>query len=188
MSEQTYIHTFLAVIPPADIIQQLTHTVEGLKALTDLAEVKWYVPEKLHITLQFLGPINLGQVQALSAKLMYVMNDQMPLSISLGDIIVFPSLQHPKVIAAEVNHSPELLALTQHILPLTLQCGISAPDFSFNGHLTLGRLPHKRFSVANKLILSDTRHLTWVTRSIYLMESTGGRYIQLAEYKCGDSN
>ncbi len=187
MTKQIYPRTFLAIIPPENICKKLLKEIQPLKTSLNLAEVKWYVPEKLHITLQFLGKITLEQVFDLSHQLTEAMQNQAPFAIALGDVVVFPSLWHAKVIATEVIESPELLSLAATIDEVTKACDLREPDFPFNGHLTLGRLPHKLLHFESNKLADALPHVEWLVDTIYLMESVMEHghsiYVKLAEFK-----
>lgn len=188
-NDQLYSRIFLALVPPEDINEQLQQQIHSLKYVSDLMDVKWYAPEKLHITLQFLGEMPFNQLHELSAQLTLALKHQAPLTIALGDTVVFPSLRHPKVIAVEVMHTPELLTLITTIHDITQKCGLSAPDFPFNGHLTLGRWPHKFGNFTSKIIMPNSTNIAWQAEEWCLMESViehgSSHYVVLLKKRFG---
>lgn len=182
-----YHRTFLALVPPSDICQKLIKEIHRVKTSAKLAEVKWYQIEKLHITLQFLGKASVTQVNNLATQLKEIIKQQPPFLVSLEDIVVFPSLRHPKVIAFELAESEELSSLTSSIEQSTSLCELREPDFAFNGHLTLGKLPRVKPRFERRYIATPNQDLTWIAREMYLMESVfedgHSHYVKLAEFK-----
>jgi 2'-5' RNA ligase len=113
------------------------------------ADVKWVVPENLHLTLKFLGempPDTVADVtSALARSLAGPAHAVAPFSFSLAGVGAFPSLSSPRVVWAGVGEGrQELTAVAARVEEVLAPLGFPPEGRPFSAHLTLGRCRSKR--------------------------------------------
>jgi RNA 2',3'-cyclic 3'-phosphodiesterase len=137
------IRAFIALdLPPAahQALAVLQKEWEQLKA-----PVAWVKPDKIHLTLKFLGNISPEQVAGIQSSLGDIALRTMPFRLQPTACGAFPSIKQMRVIW--VGLSGDLDAL--HSLQQDAEKGLTALDFPpeerpFRGHLTLGRVKGRR--------------------------------------------
>ena len=77
----------------ADVQQQLNAKVDIKKG-----DVKWVEPKNIHLTLKFLGDVEISRIDAISEALKNVAGGFSHFIISLAGIGAFPNSRKPKVI------------------------------------------------------------------------------------------
>lgn len=102
-------------------------------------DVAWTPPERLHLTLKFLGERPEAELPRLEAALQRVgeRHAALPLTIEGGG--AFPSLARPRVIWAGVAAEPRLELLHHDIEAKCVELGYEVEGRPFRPHLTLGR-------------------------------------------------
>ena len=100
--------------------------------------LKQVLPENLHLTLAYLGPLEANQAQQLGEKLRQVARDHVAFTCKTESISGFPSEQ-AKVLALCCELSPALAALQQQIQETCESFGNHRDDHDFSPHITLAR-------------------------------------------------
>ena len=137
------IRAFIALdLPPAthQALALLQKQWEQLKA-----PVAWVKPDKIHLTLKFLGNISPEQVAGIQSGLGDIASRTAPFRLQPTACGAFPSIKQMRVIWVGLNGDFEAL----HSLQQDVEKGLTALDFppeerSFRGHLTLGRVKGRR--------------------------------------------
>jgi 2'-5' RNA ligase len=131
--------TFIAIPLTSDLRDKLGGISQYLKK--SCPGVKWVAPEKIHLTLKFLGEVKAEEIPALKAALDDVARNHHPLRIELGGLGCFPNLRRPRVIWVGVKSLKEELAqLAREIEEKLDRLGFQPEKRKFTGHLTLGRV------------------------------------------------
>ncbi len=124
---------FLAIEAPASIAAALGNLTEPLPGCA------WTPPERLHLTLRFLGDTPRELLPSLVEQLRVVCASRFLLPIA--GIGVFPRLGPPRVLWCGVGPAHPQLHLLRQLLDHTLlSLGSAADRQSFVPHLTLARL------------------------------------------------
>jgi RNA 2',3'-cyclic 3'-phosphodiesterase len=131
------IRTFIALPASSDAQQKIAAIQSKLK--TSHADVKWDAPDKFHLTLKFLGNVELPRIEMLKMHLEKITRSFPGLSLIYDSLGVFPSLISPRVVWIGARPDHELLGLHYAIDELCSKHGFPKEERSFHPHITLGR-------------------------------------------------
>ncbi|MEO6029897.1 MAG: RNA 2',3'-cyclic phosphodiesterase [Candidatus Binatia bacterium] len=101
--------------------------------------VAWTRPEHLHLTLKFLGDVDVGCIPALGERLRTVAATTAPFMLRVAGVGAFPSLARPRVLWVGVM-APGLLALSDGIEHVCRAEGFAPEPRALRPHVTLGRV------------------------------------------------
>lgn len=102
-------------------------------------------PEQVHVTLQFLGDVDEGQVDDVAEALERAVagSGVGPFEAKFGGLGVFPSLEYVSVIWVGVRAGgQQLTALHDAIEARTTELGFEPDDHEFTPHVTIARMDH----------------------------------------------
>jgi RNA 2',3'-cyclic 3'-phosphodiesterase len=133
------IRSFIAVDLPANVHQALAVLQQELQRVG--APVSWVKPDKIHLTLKFLGDISPERVTAIQAILHSIAAGTAPFRLQPLGCGAFPSLKQMRVVWVGLQGASEpLLNLQQAIEQALVPLGFAVEDRPFRAHLTLGRV------------------------------------------------
>ncbi len=133
------IRTFIAIPTPDDVRQALTDIQAELK--TANAEVKWEPPEKLHITLRFLGDVEESQLPLLMTDCSKAICNLNSFSLIYEGLGCFPDTRNPRIIwAGSHNDDGILLRMKKEIDDSVARYGFERENRPFHPHITLARV------------------------------------------------
>jgi 2'-5' RNA ligase len=113
----------------------------------ELKGVKWVNPYSIHLTLKFLGNINIDRTNAIVRAMQASAQVIRPFHLEVKDLGVFPNLRRAQVIWVGVRGELDLLIkLQQHLESKLTQLGHPAEARHFSPHLTLARLRNQASS------------------------------------------
>ncbi len=137
MPEQ--IRTFIAMSLPTAVQQGLARVQQQLKQ--GRPPVRWVAPDKIHVTLNFLGEIPAEQVPGVGDAAARAAAAAVPFEIEAVGIGVFPNPRRPRVIWVGLAGELDALRALQAGLSRELAAlGFPPEDRPFSPHLTLGRM------------------------------------------------
>ena len=139
------LRAFVALTLPAALRDYLGAVTADLEAQTTTGAVRWVTPERMHLTLRFLGDTAVSQLPALSNVLDQLAAQQPAFSLQLTQLGAFPNQRRPRVIWVGLGGATAVLAqfrqrLDEALLPL----GWPLEEKPFKPHLTLGRVKDGR--------------------------------------------
>ena len=136
------IRTFIAVEIPDKIISSIAKVQEDIKTFG--FKIRWVRPERIHLTLKFLGDIEAADTENVGRAVCEAATGVTPLSLQAKGLGVFPGIRRPRVVWAGITGQLETLRWLQETLDENL-AGIGFPREKrpFKGHLTLGRIQKK---------------------------------------------
>jgi len=103
--------------------------------------MRWSNPEHLHLTLQFLGNVAAGQLDALAAALRRACAQTAPFQLALEGAGCFPNTKSPRVVWIGIQGDLEpLRKLQEQIARETKTFGDHGDERAFQPHLTIGRV------------------------------------------------
>lgn len=119
-----------------------------LKAVGDFQEqmrrrglsARWVLPEKIHLTLKFLGDLPVRDVERVSRCLHTAALGRDPIRLAAKGVGVFPGVRKPRVIWVGLKDPENRLTEFHQTLEACLEgLGFSPDGRPFKGHLTVGR-------------------------------------------------
>ncbi len=135
---------FVAVELPTDVKAAASRLIDDLRGrcedIARRARISWSAPERLHLTLQFIGEADPSRTQAIEQALEPPI-DVPPFEMVLGGTGAFPGARRPRVIWAGVTAGAQRLRDLQHQVAARLSlAGVAPDDRPFQPHLTLARV------------------------------------------------
>jgi len=135
------VRLFIAALLPQEIQRLLSIYMSTLKQAVD--SVKWEKPEKLHVTLKFLGNVDQSRIEEISSLL--ARNTQNCASFQLSTTLfgAFPNLRNPKVLYAGLSQNKVMAEFQSTIEGSLSELGFENDNRKFMPHITLGRVKKK---------------------------------------------
>jgi 2'-5' RNA ligase len=134
------IRSFFAVPLKSATVRRLADHADTLCRFDSRAQVRWSDSGGYHLTLCFLGEINLQQVAALEQQARHDLQ-QPVFPLRLGRAAYHQVNPELAVLAAIANPNAELMQLQRRVAGMVAQAGIAVDETGFYPHVTLGRLP-----------------------------------------------
>lgn len=165
------IRAFIALELPGQIRQELARISQALADKAPPRAVRWVKPDKMHLTLRFLGDTAVAQIPAINQALDEWTREQAPFSLHLDRLGCFPNRKRPRVIWVGLQgNEAELFAFKRGIDALLLPFGWEVENKKFQAHLTLGRVKDGR-QLANLPWDMQVEPLTFLVTAVALIES-----------------
>ncbi|NLZ17399.1 MAG: RNA 2',3'-cyclic phosphodiesterase [Desulfobulbaceae bacterium] len=171
---------FVALDPPA------LSKVELAGLCTGLPDVRWTVPEQLHLTLCFIGEIGGSAFLDIREALEEIAAP--PFDLKLQGLGLFPPRRTPRVLWVGVAPNPALIALQRKVSACVRHCGIKMEKRKFTPHITLGRLQDgamprlERYLGAHALFSSASFAVEHFTLYSSVLGRSGATHLAEAEY------
>lgn len=142
------IRAFIA-IDLSDEAKAVLADVSGtLASQTTEGVVKWVEPQRMHLTLRFLGNTPLDKLDELAAALDEVAQSHAPFKLNLDALGCFPNERRPRVIWVGVEGDvARAEALRAAIEAKIGSLGWEPEEKSFRPHLTLGRVKDRKATI-----------------------------------------
>jgi 2'-5' RNA ligase len=183
------IRAFLAIEPPEDILQAMSHLQEKLKREIS-GRISWTKPQGQHLTLKFFGDISTEDVNNIRLAVQNRIASGSSLNLKIEKLGVFPDARKPRVLWCGVTGDVEKLSVLQKQLEADFE-GIGFPreDRPFRAHLTLVRIKETHGLSGISEALSKYNNFTageFTGKELILFQSKllpqGAVYTKLAEF------
>lgn len=140
MSER--IRSFIAFdIDDEQIIKRFSEAQQML--VRTGADLKLVKPENIHVTMRFLGNINLPMVDSIHEAMQKVSFS--PFDVEIRGLGAFPKLQYARVIWAGIRKGAEQLSnISDQLEPRLRELGFRPDPKGFSPHLTIARVKSGR--------------------------------------------
>ena len=188
-TESTTWRLFVAIPLPDAVRREIERAQAELRRALPEDCVRWTRPGQFHLTLVFLGNVEVNRVDELAASLRNACAGCPVLGLKAERIGFFPPAGFPRVVWASVRDAAGQLQQVQAVVSGAVQPWTQEQrKETFTGHVTLGRCRVKRreAEVLSKLAASmaDRVFGEWVARDIELVRSelspNGSRYTVVA--------
>ncbi len=166
------IRTFIAITIPDDIKNTIGKTVKPLMATR--ADVRWIEIENLHITVKFLGNVEIGKIRSIEKVVTEIAIHYKPFEIIFENIGWFPNMKRPRVIWIGVRNNSILTRILLDTDEMLSKIGFEKERRQFSPHLTIGRVRSAGGydTLKNSLIkLTKSNFGNMTTQSLSLMKS-----------------
>jgi 2'-5' RNA ligase len=184
---------FVAIALPEAVKRAIERTQDELRTALPSASVRWTRPEQFHLTMRFLGGVEVQQVDRLNEAVRRACGGSGDLQLRAARIGVFPGMRRPRVVWTGVDdRDGRLMALQRTIEAATAPFTDEPPQEAFTGHITLARCRDINRTEASKLSALVDRMAgrsfgEWTATSVDVMRSvtapTGARYTTVAEIR-----
>lgn len=165
---------FIAINLPKEIKQKLTALQEELSQF--VPKVKWTKEANLHLTLVFLGEIDIAKTQKIYQIAKEIVSDIKPFKLKLKSLGVFPEIRKAKIIWVDVLDDAILKNLNQALYRKLTTQGFVLDKREFTPHITIGRIKERTPYLKSALITLLNKHKetefgSFLVESLELMES-----------------
>jgi 2'-5' RNA ligase len=143
--DPTPLRVFCAIELPDEIRSRVAERIRRLRAEFAGVRASWEKPEKLHVTLKFLGDVEPARVEHLSRAASRAVQSIEPFELTIGEPDTFPPHGPPRVLWLGIADASGSLALMQRALEdACAAAGFTREQRPFKPHLTLARIrsPH----------------------------------------------
>lgn len=133
---------FIAALLPEDVICWMGDYLRGIKPHVD--GVKWEKPEKLHLTLKFLGETQEQTASKISELLGQISENYSPFRTKVTRLGGFPGMENPRILYLGLEHKEGLSTFQKEVESALEPLGFPKERKRFIPHVTIGRVK-KRF-------------------------------------------
>lgn len=142
-SSDEVLRVFIAIDLPDEVRAQLGAFQRSLKETG--ARVSWVAPEKIHLTLVFIGDLFAARVAPVAGAVDQAVRPGAPFAFALEGAGYFGSARSPRVLWAGIPSPPEaLMTLQARLAEAVAAQGIALESRPFRPHVTLGRVRSAR--------------------------------------------
>jgi len=181
---------FIAVDISEEARNKTAAYIETLRLEFRQIRVGWDKPEKLHLTLKFIGDTDESQLQKLETIVFEISQKIESFNLKIADTGVFPSPRNPRVLWIGVKDKKRNLAMINDFLDNECEkIGFAREKRNFVPHLTIGRIrePNKAVELAKKHLDNVFEPVEFKVSSIVIYESrllpTGSVYSVVSKNK-----
>lgn len=133
------IRTFIAVELPQEIHDRLQQLQDHFRA--SMPDVRWTKHGSVHLTLKFLGDVQVSRIDAISGGLRDIAGQFSPFIMSLAGMGAFPNSRRPRIVWVGVEKGADrLIEITKLIEASMKRLGFPREKRPFRLHLTVGRI------------------------------------------------
>ena len=132
------VRMFIAIELPGDVRQYVAECEDRLRRAG--ADVRWVRPDRIHLTLLFLGEVPADRLADLEAAVRAAAGSFAPLALQAAGAGRFPLRGTPRIIWIGVEEpTGGLVRLQKAVAEATADFAEKREDREFAAHLTLGR-------------------------------------------------
>lgn len=166
---------FIAAILPYEIKKYIGEYIVDIK--DSVSGVKWEIPEKLHITLKFIGKVEKSYVDKIVMAIGNYQYGEKPIRMKISGIDGFPNFKNPRVLIVRFEQTDILNEIRDYVEDALSQVGIEKDSRNFVPHTTIGRVKRK-FNVKRALPIIETREFKLVSLDVMnsVLSKAGSNY------------
>jgi 2'-5' RNA ligase len=153
------VRTFIAIDPGKPIRDRLVSLQESLQRAG--ADAKWVEPENLHVTLLFLGEVDIITVPEVCTAVAEAVAEHAAFTMTVEHTGCFPHARRPRILWAGVGTgTQEIVAIHDAVERPLLELGCyRREERKYTPHITLGRIRGERHH--SDLGPALTRYADW---------------------------
>jgi RNA 2',3'-cyclic 3'-phosphodiesterase len=181
------IRTFLSLNIESTLIERLKAVQSRVKENLIDHKVKWEDPQKLHMTLRFLGDVDKEKINDMTFTLERLKPDFESIKFTTRSIGFFPNPRYPNVVFISMKEDGRNSSkLVEFIDKIIFNFGVK-PEKRFVPHITLGRFRKDKRINIDKPVEINMEPIEIEFVSFYLMRSIltpeGSVYETISEFK-----
>ncbi len=196
MAQPQTIRTFIALPLSAEITRQLGEIQSVLSRRCPHQSVRWVDPQRIHLTLFFLGDIVPELRPQVEEALGVVARNVGPFTFEVAGLGAFPRMSRPRVLWVGIEEPTQRLALLHQAVNDAMEAvGFERETRPYSPHLTLGRVRRGASGrdvqqvgeIAQEIEVGYLGEVT-VSEMIFfrsILKSTGAEYIPLKTFALG---
>ena len=165
------VRSFIAISLPKSVCNALGALSQSLAAQLPRGSVRWVKPERMHLTVRFLGDTAVSKLPQIATNLDNVTKQYPSFSLQLSHLGCFPNERRPRVIWVGLQGDTNaLVSLKQDVDKSLAPLGWEVEKRPFRAHLTLGRVKDAR-KLAGVKWGADVEKLAVPVTAVKLIES-----------------
>jgi 2'-5' RNA ligase len=134
------IRAFIAVELPETVKEGIKRIQDKLRSTNPYC-ARWVEPRGIHLTLKFLGNVDINKIEAITSSIKVVAQSVAPFKLEINGLGAFPNMRRVQVVWIGIKGDLERLqALQSSIESSLIPLGFAAENRTFQPHLTLARL------------------------------------------------
>ena len=180
---------FAAVDISDEARRKVASYIETLRNEFRNVRVGWDKPEKLHLTLKFLGDTDDGQLRELEKIVREISAKITNFKLQIAETGVFPNVRNPRVLWIDVKDEAGSLAKINARLESECEkIGFKKEKRAFVPHLTIGRVrePNRAKDLARKHLENGFEPVEFEVSELVIYESklrpTGSVYAVVSKH------
>ena len=135
----TQLRTFVAIETGQEVHDTTSKLITNL--CRSRAQVKWATPEKLHLTLKFLGDVPPTEISGICNAVQRAAVGKKPFQLNCHGAGAFPDSKRPRTVWIGVREPSEAIRALQNSVDEELQkLGFPTERRRFQPHVTIGRV------------------------------------------------
>jgi len=179
------IRLFVALNIPQSIKEEIIRLRNTI--ISNSLDYKWETPDKLHLTIKFIGEVEENLVEKIQDELTFI-NEYKEFNCTFTKFGFFYSGKEPKILWLGLNINEEIFSLVERLNEGLVKFGIEKEKKRFKPHLTLMRVRKnldKNF--INSFENCKLPYTEFLADSISLIKSEllsgGSKYKEIKKYK-----
>jgi len=180
---------FIAIDISDEARRRAADHIEKMGELAKCVRVSWERPEKLHVTLKFLGNVEDELIDRISDGVAAIAGRFAPFEMAVAETGVFPRGKQPRVLWLGIeNTDHSLREIASQVDSRISRLGFEKEKRSFSPHLTIARIrePQKAKRLAESHLQSRFGRVEFKVSELMVYESvlkpTGSVYNVLSKH------
>lgn len=172
---------FVAALITDSTKRDISDYINSIKG--SISGVKWEKPEKLHITLKFLGTVESELSEKIVKELFGELKNTESFSLDFDELDVFPNMRKPRVLVLKLVNSAEIQCLHKEVEKACSKYGFDTETRKFKPHITIGRIKgrFKLSDIAGEPVFEPLK-ISKIAVVESRIDSEGSTYRNLAEF------
>ncbi|MDT8323759.1 MAG: RNA 2',3'-cyclic phosphodiesterase [Bacteroidota bacterium] len=168
-----FIRSFIALYPDPVAREHMAAFVACMRARD--RSCRWEQPEKVHITLKFLGDVLPATLEEVASDLRKEVPAEGEIAAEINRTGAFPNMKRPRIVWLGFNDTvPRVLSLQRLTEEVCARHGLQREEKEFTPHFTVGRLRRGASAerLENELAACSFQPATVHFSDVRIMEST----------------